>query len=49
VIATQPGSIKQVTDVALRHPRERSDRELVELERRIKELVREEVIKMGVV
>jgi len=42
---TRPGSIKQVIDVA----RERSDPEFVGLERRIKELVRKEVIKLGVV
>ena len=45
VMATQPGSIKQVIDLA----RERSDPEFVGLERRIKELVRKEVIKLGVV
>jgi NitT/TauT family transport system ATP-binding protein len=49
VMATQPGSIKQVIEVALRHPRERSDPEFVGLERRIKELVREEAVKLGVV
>jgi NitT/TauT family transport system ATP-binding protein len=49
VMATQPGSIKQIIDVALPHPRDRSDREFVGLERRIKELVRAEVIKLGVV
>jgi len=42
---TRPGSIKQVIDVV----RERSDPEFVGLERRIKELVRKEVIKLGVV
>jgi len=49
VMATQPGSIKQIVDVALRRPRDRLDQEFVVLERRIKELVREEVIKLGVV
>ena len=49
VMATQPGSIKQIIDVPLRHPRDRSDQEFVGLERRIKDLVREEVIKLGVV
>jgi NitT/TauT family transport system ATP-binding protein len=48
VMATQPGSIKQVIDVALPHPRDRSAAEFVALERAIKLLVREEVQKLGV-
>ena len=48
-MAIQPGSIKHIIDVPLRHPRDRSDQEFVGLERRIKDLVREEVIKLGVV
>jgi NitT/TauT family transport system ATP-binding protein len=49
VMATQPGAIKQVIDVALERPRDRLDLEFVALERRIKHLVREEVQKLGVV
>jgi NitT/TauT family transport system ATP-binding protein len=49
VMATKPGSIKDVFDVTLPHPRERSDPEFVALERKIKHLVREEVEKLGVI
>jgi ABC-type nitrate/sulfonate/bicarbonate transport system ATPase subunit len=49
VMATQPGLIKQIIDVPLRHRRDRSDHEFVGLERRIKDAVRGEVIKLGVV
>jgi len=49
VMATRPGSVKEVIDVKLKHPRERSAPEFVELERRIKHLVREEVEKLGIV
>jgi NitT/TauT family transport system ATP-binding protein len=48
VMATQPGTIKEIVDVALPHPRERSSAEFVALEREIKRLVREEVAKLGV-
>jgi NitT/TauT family transport system ATP-binding protein len=48
VMATQPGSIKQVIDVPLHHPRDRSGPEFVAMERSIKQLVREEVQKLGV-
>jgi NitT/TauT family transport system ATP-binding protein len=48
-MATRPGSIKRIIDLPLRHPRDRSDHEYVGLERRIKDLVREEVMKLGVV
>ena len=48
-MATQPGSIKRIIDVPLRNPRDRSDQEFVGLERRIKDLVRKEVMKLGVV
>jgi hypothetical protein len=48
-MAIPPGSIKQIIDVPLLHPRDRSDQEFVGLERRIKDLVREEVMKVGVV
>jgi len=47
-MATQPGAIKQVIDVALLHPRDRSGPEFVAMERDIKRLVREEVQKLGV-
>ena len=48
VMATRPGTIKELVDVALPHPRDRSSPEFVSLERRIKRLVREEVAKLGV-
>ena len=48
VMATQPGSIKELIDVRLAHPRDRSEPEFVALERHIKQLVREEVQKLGV-
>jgi len=49
VMATRPGSIKTVIDVDLPHPRERSDPAFVALERQVKQLVREEVDKLGVI
>jgi NitT/TauT family transport system ATP-binding protein len=49
VMATRPGAVKEVIDVRLEHPRERSTPEFVELERRIKLLVRQEVEKLGIV
>jgi NitT/TauT family transport system ATP-binding protein len=48
VMATRPGTIKEVVDVRLAHPRERSSPEFVGLEREIKQLVREEVAKLGI-
>jgi NitT/TauT family transport system ATP-binding protein len=48
VMATKPGSIKTVIDVDLPHPRERTDPSFIALERRVKQLVREEVDKLGV-
>ena len=49
VMATRPGTIKEIVDVALPHPRDRSGAEFVALEREIKRLVREEVAKLGIV
>jgi NitT/TauT family transport system ATP-binding protein len=48
VMATKPGSIKAVIDVGLPHPRERTDPSFIALERQVKQLVREEVDKLGV-
>ncbi len=48
VMATRPGTIKEIVDVALPHPRDRSGPEFVALEREIKRVVREEVAKLGV-
>jgi NitT/TauT family transport system ATP-binding protein len=48
VMATKPGNIKAVIDVELPHPRERTDSSFIALERRVKQLVREEVDKLGV-
>jgi len=48
VMATLPGSIKEVIDVPLHHPRDRSGPEFVAMERSIKQLVCEEVQKLGV-
>jgi NitT/TauT family transport system ATP-binding protein len=49
VMATQPGSVKDVIDVPLAHPRDRSSPDFVAMERSIKQLVREEVQKLGVI
>ncbi len=49
VMATQPGLIKDLVDVSLSHPRDRSSPEFVDLERHIKLSVREEVQKLGVI
>ncbi len=49
VMSTRPGGIKEVVDVALPYPRERTAPEFIALERRLKQLVREEVEKLGVV
>jgi NitT/TauT family transport system ATP-binding protein len=48
VMATQPGAIKKVIEVDLEYPRDRSSARFVELERSIKQLVREEVEKLGI-
>jgi NitT/TauT family transport system ATP-binding protein len=48
VMATHPGTIKEIVDVAMPHPRDRSSATFVALEREIKRLVREEVAKLGV-
>jgi ABC-type nitrate/sulfonate/bicarbonate transport system ATPase subunit len=48
-MSTRPGGIKEVVDVALPYPRERTAPEFIALERRLKQLVREEVEKLGVV
>ncbi len=48
VMATRPGAVKEVLDVTLPHPRDRSSPAFIELERHIKRLVREEVQKLGV-
>ncbi|NJO21912.1 MAG: ATP-binding cassette domain-containing protein [Sphingomonadales bacterium] len=49
VMGTKPGSIKEVLDIDLKHPRDRTSPEFVALDRRIKQLVREEVEKLGVI
>jgi NitT/TauT family transport system ATP-binding protein len=48
VMATRPGAVKEVLDVTIPHPRDRSSPEFIALERHIKRLVREEVEKLGV-
>jgi len=48
VMGTRPGRIKEVADVALEHPRERSSPGFVALERTLKSLVREEVARLGI-
>jgi NitT/TauT family transport system ATP-binding protein len=48
VMATRPGTVKEVFDVDLPYPRERLCQPFLELERQIKQLVREEVLKLGV-
>ena len=47
-MATRPGTIKEIVDVTMPHPRDRSSTLFVALEREIKRLVREEVAKLGV-
>jgi NitT/TauT family transport system ATP-binding protein len=49
VMTTRPGAIKEVIEVGLPYPRDRSSAEFVALEKRIKQLVREEVEKLGVI
>ncbi len=48
VMATRPGAVKEVLDVTMPHPRDRSSPDFIALERHIKRLVREEVEKLGV-
>jgi len=48
IMATRPGTIKEIVDVTMPHPRDRSSAPFVALEREIKRLVREEVAKLGV-
>ena len=48
VMATRPGGVKEVIDIPLPHPRDRSSPEFVALEKHLKRLVREEVEKLGV-
>jgi NitT/TauT family transport system ATP-binding protein len=48
IMATRPGSIREVVDVTIPHPRDRSGEAFVSLERRLHGLMREEVKKLGV-
>jgi len=48
VMATRPGAVKRVFEVDLPYPRDRMSAPFLELERQIKQLVREEVLKLGV-
>jgi ABC-type nitrate/sulfonate/bicarbonate transport system ATPase subunit len=48
VMATRPGAVKQIFDVDLPYPRDRLSRAFLDLEQQIKQLVREEVLKLGV-
>jgi NitT/TauT family transport system ATP-binding protein len=48
VMATKPGAVREVFDVGLEFPRDRACHKFLALERLIKELVREEVLKLGV-
>jgi NitT/TauT family transport system ATP-binding protein len=48
VMATRPGAVKQIFDVDLPYPRDRMGAAFLDLEQRIKQLVREEVVKLGV-
>ena len=47
-MATRPGAVKRVFEVDLPYPRDRMSAPFLELERQIKHLVREEVLKLGV-
>lgn len=49
VMATRPGGVKEVIDVGLPFPRDRASHEFVALEKRIKQSVREEVDKLGII
>jgi len=48
VMATRPGAVKQIFDVDVPYPRDRLSRAFLNLEQQIKQLVREEVLKLGV-
>jgi NitT/TauT family transport system ATP-binding protein len=48
VMATHPGAVKRIFEVKLPYPRDRTSPEFLDLEREIKQLVREEVVKLGV-
>jgi NitT/TauT family transport system ATP-binding protein len=48
VMGTRPGIVKAVFDIDLAYPRERLSPRFLDLEREIKQLVREEVLKLGV-
>jgi ABC-type nitrate/sulfonate/bicarbonate transport system ATPase subunit len=48
VMATRPGTVKQVFAVDLPYPRDRMSPRFLELEHQIKQLVREEVLKLGI-
>ena len=48
VMATRPGAVKEVLDISLPHPRDRTSPEFIELERHVKRLMREEVERLGV-
>ncbi len=48
VMATRPGTIKEMVEVPLDHPRDRFRAEFIERERTIKHLVRAEVEKLGI-
>jgi NitT/TauT family transport system ATP-binding protein len=48
VMATRPGAVKQIFDIDLPYPRDRLNRAVVDLEHQIKQLVREEALKVGV-
>src|ERR1700737_2909053 len=47
VMRTKPGGVKEVIDIDLPHPRERTNLEFVRLEHHIKQLLRDEVKKLG--
>lgn len=49
VMATRPGGVKEVIEVGLPFPRDRASIEFVALEKRIKQSVREEVDKLGII
>jgi NitT/TauT family transport system ATP-binding protein len=48
VMATRPGAVKRIFDVGLPYPRDRLSRAVADFELQIKQLVREEVLKLGV-
>ena len=49
VMSTKPGGVKEIIDIDLPHPRERTNLEFVRLEYHIKQLLRDEVKKLGVI